>query len=211
MQKFNLLVVKNKILFNVLNEVKFFYNYEVFYSDSINYSEKKIKNSILLLFYEDFSLKNINEIALKKPAIVLVKNSDKILDDELYQKKNIEFLSLPINIESFISKIKIYFLKKISLEKSIVNIKNYILDTNKREIKRNDLKLKLTEREINFIIYLNNLKAPCSIKEILFKVWNYSYDVETHTIETHIHRLRKKFIDKFQDKFIQNNKRGYYI
>ena len=211
MQKFNLLVVKNKILFNVLNEVKFFYNYEVFYSDNVNYSEKKIKNSILLLFYEDFSFKSISEIALTKPAIILVKSSDKILDNELNQKKNIEFLSLPISIESFISKIKIYFLKKISLEKSIIDIKDYILDTNKREIKRNDLTLKLTEREINFIIYLNNLKAPCSIKEILFKVWNYSYNVETHTIETHIHRLRKKFINKFQDKFIQNNKKGYYI
>ena len=81
MQKFNLLVVKNKILFNVLNEVKFFYNYEVFYSDNVNYSEKKIKNSILLLFYEDFSFKSISEIALTKPAIILVKSSDKILDN----------------------------------------------------------------------------------------------------------------------------------
>ena len=51
-----------------------------------------------------------------------------------------------------------------------------------------------------------------SKNEIQKKVWNYADDADTHTVETHIYRLRKKIKDKFSDdNFIINHKNGYLI
>ena len=117
---------------------------------------------------------------------------------------------MPINFNEFVSKIKISLLKNIFFEKSLIKIKDYILDVNKRQIKKNKLILKLTEREVDFLIHLNKKNNPISIDDILKDVWNYSFQAETHTIETHVHRLRKKFLGKFKDKLIQNNNNGYF-
>ena len=66
--------------------------------------------------------------------------------------------------------------------------------------------------KVDFLIHLNKKNNPISIDDILKDVWNYSFQAETHTIETHVHRLRKKFLDHFNDKnLIKNNKKGYYI
>ena len=83
---------------------------------------------------------------------------------------------------------------------------------NTREIVAGENKLKLTEREKDFLLFLKNSKKPQKIKNILESVWGYSKGIETHTVETHVHRLRKKFLNYFNDKnFIKNNKKGYYI
>ena len=83
---------------------------------------------------------------------------------------------------------------------------------NTREILKDQKKLKLTEREIDLLIFLNSSKEPQSIKNILELVWKYSTEMETHTVETHVHRLRKKIVDMFHDQnFIKSNKKGYYI
>ena len=89
---------------------------------------------------------------------------------------------------------------------------NYTINLNTKEIIDGRNKLKLTEREKDFLLFLKNSKKPKTIKNILESVWKYSEGIETHTVETHVHRLRKKFIDSFNDKnFIKNNKKGYYI
>ena len=95
---------------------------------------------------------------------------------------------------------------------SSIKIKDYFLDKNEKKIKKKDLSLILTEKEIQLLeLFLNNPK-PISKDKILSMVWNYSSNADTHTVETHIYRLRKKINDKFSDEtFILNNKQGYYI
>ena len=76
----------------------------------------------------------------------------------------------------------------------------------------NNTKLKLTEKEINTITYLSKSEKPVSIDELQEKVWSYQSDIETHTVETHIYRLRKKIFQSFKDQnFIMSEKNGYQI
>ena len=89
---------------------------------------------------------------------------------------------------------------------------NLNLDLNDRSISDGKSKLKLTEKDIEFITYLKNSEQPVKINNLLENVWKYSKDIETHTIETHVHRLRKKFQEKFNlNDVIKNNKDGYFI
>jgi DNA-binding response OmpR family regulator len=93
-----------------------------------------------------------------------------------------------------------------------VKVKNYTIDFNSREITINNTKLKLTEKEINTISYLSKSDKPVSVHELQQKVWSYQYNIETHTVETHIYRLRKKILDNFSDnEFIISKKNGYQI
>jgi len=86
------------------------------------------------------------------------------------------------------------------------------MDKNERKIKKNDLELQLSEKEINFLILFSKSKKPISRNLVLKNVWHYSSKSETHTVETHIHRLRKKILEKFGDNnFIKNDNKGYYI
>ena len=97
-------------------------------------------------------------------------------------------------------------------KRSLINLSGYIIDKNERKIKKNDLELQLTEKEINFLILFSQTTKPISRNLVLKTVWNYSAEADTHTVETHIHRLRKKILEKFDDKnFIKNNDKGYYI
>ena len=93
-----------------------------------------------------------------------------------------------------------------------MNIKGYTIDFNSREMVFNDKKLKLTEKEVNMIIYLSKNNNSVSVNELEKNVWSYNSDMETHTVETHIYRLRKKIIKIFNDKnFITSQKNGYQI
>jgi DNA-binding response OmpR family regulator len=93
-----------------------------------------------------------------------------------------------------------------------VQVKKYIIDLNSREILIKDTKLKLTEKEINTITYLSNANKPVNIEELQKMVWSYQSDIETHTVETHIYRLRKKILNTFNDnEFIISKKNGYQI
>ena len=95
---------------------------------------------------------------------------------------------------------------------SLIQLNDYIIDKNERKIKKNDLELQLSEKEINFLVLFSKSKEPVNRNVVLKNVWNYSSESETHTIETHIYRLRKKIFNKFGDNnFIKNNDKGYYI
>ena len=95
---------------------------------------------------------------------------------------------------------------------SNINVNRYILDINSRILKKSDNELKLTEREIDTIIFLKNENKPVKVDMLQKKVWKYGEDLETHTVETHIYRLRKKIKDTFNDdSFIQSKKNGYII
>ena len=118
----------------------------------------------------------------------------------------------PINIFKFIEKLNLFFLKNKFNEQSKIIIKNYLLDLNSREIKLDNKNLKLTEKEVQTILYLSKAKKPSNINELQNQVWGFRSKLETHTVETHIYRLRKKFLNTFNDKnFILSYKNGYQI
>ena len=118
----------------------------------------------------------------------------------------------PINIFKLIEEINIEFLKLQFNNQSQMKVNNYSINLNSREMLKNNTKLKLTEKEINTINYLSKSNRPVSIDELQAKVWSYQSDIETHTVETHIYRLRKKILNSFNDKeFIISKKNGYQI
>ena len=93
-----------------------------------------------------------------------------------------------------------------------MKVNSYTIDLNSREMLINDIRLKLTEKEINTITYLSKSNKPVSVEELKKNVWSYQADIETHTVETHIYRLRKKILNVFNDnEFIISKKNGYEI
>ena len=147
-----------------------------------------------------------NEIKDLKNYLIITKT--KIL------KINNQFIlnQLPIKIFKMIEKLNIEFLKHQFIEQSELIINDYIIDINAREMSSKNVKLKLTEKEVNTIIYLSKVNKPISIDELQTKVWDYHSDIETHTVETHIYRLRKKISKNFlDDNFIISRNNGYQI
>ena len=119
---------------------------------------------------------------------------------------------MPFRILDFKKKIISLISKNEFKKNSLIHLSDYIIDKNERKIKKNNLELKLSEKEDDFLILFSKNKEPISRNFVLKNVWKYSEETETHTVETHIHRLRKKILDKFNDKnFIKNNNKGYYI
>ena len=117
----------------------------------------------------------------------------------------------PIKFDKLIQTININFLKSNFAQKSEIIVGKYKLDLNSRKIIFENQYLALTEKEINMIIFIKS-NTNVTIKELQNNVWGYSSDLETHTVETHIYRLRKKIKESFKDEeFIQNTKKGYRI
>ena len=161
----------------------------------------------------NFSIvESLNEKSLKNK----IKNLDNYL--VITKKKNLEienkyvFDKLPIKLSKFIEKLNIKLLKQQFIEQSDIKINNYLINLNSREISSESEKLKLTEKEINIIIYLSKFKKPINVDELQTNVWGYQSELDTHTVETHIYRLRKKISKVFKDEnFIISKKNGYQI
>ena len=186
-------IIDFPVLYNVLFEVKDFLNFEV-----VNYENENV-------FLEKIEKEN----SIKNYTIV----TKKFLNNKNINQKSIIYLdNTPINFISLIDKINTNLLKQRFSFQSNINIKNYTLNLNSRVISRNENELKLTEREIEIILFLNDKKKPQNINILQKEVWSYATDLETHTVETHIYRLRKKISDKFKDSdFILSSKEGYLI
>ncbi len=182
----NIIIFKFNSLYQILEELNSDLNFNIFFVDnenSLNHKVKKLNNYLVI------SNKKYSDIS-----------NQFILDNT------------PINIFKLVEKINIEFLKLQFNSKSEVRVNNYIVDLNSREMIKNKTKLKLTEKEINTIIYLSKSNKPVSIDELQDKVWSYQSDMETHTVETHIYRLRKKILNNFEDnEFIISKKNGYQI
>ena len=122
------------------------------------------------------------------------------------------FDNYPIKIQKLLEHINIEFMRRHFNDYSKIKINNYSIDLNSREIRFNDTNLKLTEKEVNTIVYLSKKNVPVTIEELEKNVWQYQSDIETHTVETHIYRLRQKISKTFKDKtFILSKKNGYQI
>ena len=182
----NLIIYKFNGLYQILEELGLDLNFKITYVDNENYLSDSLKNH-----------NNYLVISNKKYSVI----------DNLFVLEN-----GPINIFKLLEKINIEFLKLQFNSQSKVKVNNYIIDLNSREMLIKDNKLKLTEKEINTITYLSKSDKPVSIDELQKKVWSYQSDIETHTVETHIYRLRKKILNTFNDKdFIISEKNGYKI
>ncbi len=186
-------IIDFPVLYNILFEVKDFFNFEVVSYENENVFLEKVE--------KENSIKNY---------IIVTKT---FLNNKNINQKSIIYLdNKPINFISLIDKINTNLLKQRFSFQSNINIKNYTLNLNSRVISRNENELKLTEREIEIILFLNEKKKPQNINILQKEVWSYAADLETHTVETHIYRLRKKINDKFKDSdFILSSKEGYSI
>ena len=182
----NLIIYKFNSLYHILEELGLDLNFRITFADSENSLNERVKNLNNYLIISNKKYLDIsNQFVLKNSPISIFK---------LIEKINIEFLKLQFNSQSE------------------VKINNYTINLNSREIMINDIKLKLTEKEINTITYLSKSSKPVSINELQERVWSYQSDIETHTVETHIYRLRKKVLKTFGDnEFIISEKNGYQI
>ena len=185
-------------LYNILNENNHLFSFSIY-----NYQNSKD-------FLKEIESNNSEYI---NSTIIVDKKNYKLLSNSKINKNNILLLDmLPLKIEKLLDVINIQLIKQKYNFNSKINIKDYILNFNKRVISIQNKELKLTEREIDIILFLKDQNIPQSITTLQNKVWGYSFDLETHTVETHIYRLRKKIKDKFNDeKFIVSEDLGYKI
>jgi len=158
---------------------------------------------------QDF-IQNIKKENLLEASIII--SAKKINNDNIDQKSVIILERLPINFVSLVDEISKRLLKQKYNYQSNIIINKYNLDLNSRTISREKIDLKLTEKEIEIILFLKDQKEPQNILKLQKEVWGYSDDIETHTVETHVYRLRKKLKDTFQDdNFLKSLKEGYKI
>ena len=208
MHKLNVVVVGPNSFISTLNELKHYLKFNISVSNN-NLSKIVFNDDKLLLCHHEFieDRKNLD--------LIREINCTKILAIENIKKKSNLFNAI-IKLPTTLSEINNFIESSVARNRfgrnSSIKIKDYFLDKNEKKIKKKDLSLILTEKEIQLLeLFLKNSK-PISKDKILSKVWNYSSDADTHTVETHIYRLRKKINDKFSDEaFILNNKQGYYI
>ena len=181
----------------IIVEIKDYFEYEINYFNEkkdllkkIDEDKKFLDNSIILVNQKEFS-----SIKIKT-----------------YEKKVYCITKFPIKISNLKDQLNARLIRQKYSVQSSININKYLLNINSRILKKSDIELKLTEREIDIIIFLKNEKKPVKVDILQKEVWKYGEDLETHTVETHIYRLRKKIKDMFNDDlFIQSKKKGYTI
>ena len=182
----NIIIYKFIGLYQILEELGLDLNFNIIFVDNEDFLNEKVKD-----------LNNYLIISNKKYSDI---RNQFVLDN------------LPINLFKLIENINIEFLKLQFNNQSEVKVNSYTIDLNSREMLSKNIKLKLTEKEINTITYLSKSDKPVSVDELQEKVWSYQSDMETHTVETHIYRLRKKILNTFNDNnFIISKKNGYQI
>ena len=182
--------------YDIINELQEHIGYEVskFDSKEIFFDKYKkesifIENSILVVNEKEYNffVKDINEHQI------------------------IKFIP-PVNIFTFTENLNVRFIQRKYQDQSNINVKGFFLDINSRQLKKGKSCLKLTERETDMILFLNNSKKPVNIETLEKEIWQHSSELETHTVETHIYRLRKKIKAEFgNDELIISNKDGYTI
>jgi len=182
------------------NQKLIIYEFEELYKILI-----EINNDVNLII-KKASKNDILDFISQPNTLILTQKKISSLENQII------FDGFPVPILKLLEKINTQFLKINFNKTSDIMIGSYKFNLNSREMSQSNLKLKLTEKEINSIIYLFNSKDVVKIDELQSKVWGYQPELETHTVETHIYRLRKKILQKFNDEnFISTNKSGYEI
>ncbi len=182
----NLIIFKLNSLYHILKEID-----QELHFNIIEIQEENLLN---------------NEIKNLKSFLIITRKELQHIDNQYVLEK------IPIKISELIEKINIKFLRIQFSNQLEIKINKYLINLNARELTLNNKKLKLTEKEISIILYLSHKKNPITIKELQLNVWKYQSDIETHTVETHVYRLRKKIFKTFNDQnFIISKKNGYKI
>ena len=196
MNKQKIYTVNSLNLYNILEEIKDFLNFNVEYINLKEITKKDFENN------KDF-----------KNSLFLILNSEELKAEKILNPRNIiQLNSLPISLSKLIEKINVSSLKFNFQSQSKIEVKNYIIDINGRKITKDKSELKLTEREIEIILFLLNKKLPQNVDALQTEIWKQKKELETHTVETHIYRLRKKINEEFDDSnFIKSNEFGYFL
>jgi len=195
MNKQKVYTVNSLNLYNILEEIKDYLNFNIELIDLSKFSRNDFQNN-------DF-----------QNSLFLVFEKDKFKADKVLDLKNIIYLKdSPISLSKLVEKINIFSLKFNFQSQSKIKVNDYVVDTNERKIIKNNNELKLTEREIEIILFLNKKETPQNVDSLQIQIWKQKKELETHTVETHIYRLRKKINEKFNDNnFIKSNEVGYFI
>jgi len=194
MIKQNIFIINYNSLYEILNEIK----------DNLSFNVENYVSEDDLIENSSLDIKN---------SLIISRSKNKLLYDKKIDNKNFLDLSLfPISLNKLVELINIQLIKLKFNHQSKFNIKNYELNLNSKFISKSDLSLKLTEKEIEIILYLNETKTKHDVADLQKNIWGYSADMETHTVETHIYRLRKKISNKFNDEnFILSRENAYFI
>ena len=190
----NVFIINFNSLYEILDEIK----------ENISFNIIKIDNE------KDFEKKlNLD----RSDYLVISKSDHKLLPNNNITDKNfLVFNDLPSSFKKLLELINIKLIKLKFNQQSKIDIKGYKLNLNSKFFSKDNLKLKLTEKEIEIILYLNDKKIKHDVEDLQKNIWDYSTNMETHTVETHIYRLRKKISDLFKDeKFILSHRNGYFI
>ena len=190
----NVFIINFNSLYEILDEIK----------ENLSFKIIKIENE------ENFKKKlDLDRI----DCLVISKTDHKLLlNDNITDKNFLDLNDLPLSLKKLLELINIKLIKLKFNQQSKIMIKGYELNLNSKFFFKGNLKLKLTEKEIEIILYLNDKKIKHDVADLQKNIWDYSTDMETHTVETHIYRLRKKISDLFKDeKFILSHKNGYFI
>ena len=195
MNKQKVYTVNSLNLYNILEEIKDYLNFNIEFIDISKFSRNDFQNN-------DF-----------QSSLFLVLEKDKLKADKVLDLKNIIYLKdSPISLSKLVEKINIFSLKFNFKSQSKIEVNDYVVDINERKIIKNNNELKLTEREIEIILFLNKKETPQNVDSLQTQIWKQKKELETHTVETHIYRLRKKINEKFNDNnFIKSNEVGYFI
>jgi len=190
----NVIIINYNSLYEIFDDLK----------ENLPFKTIKFKN-------EDDFLKD-NSLDKRKSLIILNKKTKLLFNHGLHESNILYLNDLPLSFEKLLEKININLIKLRYSLQSKINIKDFELDINSKYLSKLGITLKLTEKEIEIILYLNKKKINCDIADLQKNIWGYSANIETHTVETHIYRLRKKIDKVFKDKkFIVSQKNGYLI
>ena len=190
----NVFIVNYNSLYEILDEIK----------ENLSFKITKFENEDDFRKNKNFDEKNILIISNSKNKLILNQNISK--------KNLLIFDFLPLAINKIIELINLKLIKLKFNNQSKINIKNYELNLNSKFFSKEGLSIKLTEKEIEIILYLYQNKTKHNVMDLQKNIWHYSSNMETHTVETHVYRLRKKISDRFKDEnFILSEKNGYFI
>jgi DNA-binding winged helix-turn-helix (wHTH) protein len=194
MIKQNIFIVNFNSLYEILEEIK----------ENLSFNIIRYEN------VGDFNIAEHTDI--KKSLIIIKPNQNLLVNENLKVENFFNLKNAPLRLNKLIELINVHLIKlKFNYQSKII-IKDYELNLNSKFFSKDNIILKLTEKEIQIILYLRENKKKNHVLDLQKNIWSYSSDMETHTVETHIYRLRKKISDKFKDEnFILSHKNGYFI
>jgi DNA-binding response OmpR family regulator len=210
MNNIHLYIYGSKVFSNLINELNLGYNLPT--EDKINSNKKNNSEFIVrIVFPEALKLNEVKKYFIENiPTIFFLEDKSYLLKNKLTLLNFHQNLSLPVDILSLREILNILITKYSFFKKSKIIINNYEIDSNQRIIAKEGIKVKLTEKELELILLLNN-HSGLDKSLLLKKIWNHNTELETHAFETHLHRLRKKILKFFKDKNFIIEKNSFYF